>query len=260
MKTLFSTSGLETNDFFQFNQWTDINCPNHCHYTFEVVLVDSGTFVIEKEDVTYTLKKNDVMIIMPFEKHKFTTEEHSHISVLEMSTKQISNFDTMFRKKRLKDCCRSFSAEDFEKIFEHIHHAHNNVIEQNYVFFFLMSVFEKDNELVPYNQPEDVFGRAILYTSEHFDENICLKDVAEKINVSYVYLSRVFTKKLNIKFNDFLNSFRLNKALYMLKDQNLSVTEISYLCGWGSIRSFNRTFFEIMGCTPTQFREKNAIS
>lgn len=260
MQTLFFANGLKTDMFFEFNKWTDINCPKHCHYTFEVVFVDSGEFIIEKENVTYKLFKNDVMVIMPFEKHRFRTEKNSRISVLEMSTNIISNFDAVFRNRRLKNCCCNLSGEEIKDIYTHLDNAENNIIEMNYTFFSVMSIFMKENDLIDCKEPDAVFGRAILYTSNHFDENIRLKDVAKAINVNYVYLSRVFTKKLNIKFNDFLNSFRLNKALYMLKDQNLSVTEISYLCGWGSIRSFNRTFFEIMGCTPTQFREKNAIS
>lgn len=257
MQTLFFANGLKADMFFEFNKWTDINCPKHCHYTFEVVFVDSGEFIIEKEDVTYKLFKNDVMVIMPFEKHRFRTEKNSRISVLEMSTNIISNFDAVFRNRRLKICCCNLSGEEIKDIYTHLDNAENNIIEMNYTFFSVMSIFMKENDLIDYKEPDAVFGRAILYTSNHFDENICLKDVAKAINVNYVYLSRVFTKKLNIKFNDFLNSFRLNKAINLLKNPLLSVTEIGFLCGWGSIRSFNRTFLEIMGCTPTQFREKN---
>ena len=120
MQTLFFANGLKTDMFFEFNKWTDINCPKHCHYTFEVVFVDSGEFIIEKENVTYKLFKNDVMVIMPFEKHRFRTEKNSRISVLEMSTNIISNFDAVFRNRRLKNCCCNLSGEEIKDIYTHL--------------------------------------------------------------------------------------------------------------------------------------------
>lgn len=260
MNTQFTLNGLTSANFFQFNEWTDINCPSHCHRTFETVFVKSGNITVEKGDSIYTLSKNDAIAIMPFEKHKFVTESASRIAVFEISTELISNFDSLFKNKTLKQPMCRMSDRDIENVYDHLKYAYNNPVEMNCIFFGLMSVFLRSSELVTFHAPSDIFQKAILYANSHYDEDICLKDVAKALNVSPVYLSRMFAKKGQIKFSEFINSFRLQKAIAMITDQSLPISEIAYACGFGSIRNFNRVFLKMMRCTPGEYRQKSIMA
>ncbi|WP_370733789.1 helix-turn-helix domain-containing protein [Paenibacillus dakarensis] len=57
-------------------------------------------------------------------------------------------------------------------------------------------------------------------------------------------------------FRDYINRLRINKALWMLAESKLSILDISYECGFDSIRSFNRVFKQIMNTTPTEYKRK----
>lgn len=197
---------------------------------------------------------------MPFEKHRFITRTSSQIAVFEISTALISNFHSLFKNKTLKHPLCRLSDRDTENIYDHLKYAYNNPVELNCIFFEIMSVFLRSSELVSFRAPSDLFQKAILYANSHYDEDIRLKDVAEALNVSPVYLSRIFAKKAQIKFSEFINSFRLQKAITLITDTSSSVSEIAFTCGFGSIRNFNRVFSKMMRCTPCEYRQKSILA
>lgn len=257
MYTIFSNNFSLT---FEAVKWTDINCPAHCHHNFEAIFVTSGTIIIEKNDTPFILAKNDAIIVMPFEKHKFITQQHSEILVLEISPRLISNFDSLFKHNIPKNPVTNFTSNEISEIHKHIQLAQNNLIEINCLFFLIMSKLLRNNELVPFAGINGLLQEAMLYIGDHFTENLCLKDVAQALNVSYVYLSRLFSKNSTIKFNDLLNSFRIHKATSLLCNPEIPIIEISFSCGFGSLRNFNRVFLNVMQCTPSEFRKKSLIS
>lgn len=256
MQILFSLNGLECADFFEFNEWTDYSFPHHCHYAIEAIFVTEGSLTVEKENREYRLYPDDVLVIMPFEIHKFVSEEHSRIFVFQMSPNLISNFDSVFKGKTFENPVCRFPRDDIGNIYRHLKNTSCSQIELNYIFFATMVKFSDKSKLSPLPERNKLFEKVIMYTSLHFEENICLKDVAAVCNVSHVYLSRMFTKKANIPFDDFLNSFRLQKALSLLSNTALPISEICFDCGFGSLRNFNRVFFKTMLCTPSEFRKK----
>lgn len=257
MYSIFSNNGLASADFFKINEWTDIYCPAHCHCTVEIIIVTEGTVMIERDGISHTLQENDIIAIMPFETHKFVTVGSSKIVVWEMSTGNVSNFDEIFKNKTLKKPYRRFSSEQTADILELLKASERDPIAKNCVFFTVLRHIMKENELVPSSAPGETFQKVIIYTSAHFDESITLNDVAKALNVSYVYLSRLFTKKTNIKFNEFLNNYRIKKATQLLTDPSITISDVCYACGFGSLRNFNRVFSKMMSCTPTEFRKSH---
>lgn len=256
MHTIF-VSGRETPDSYRYNEWYGITCPFHCHSSFELVIVLSGKLQVEKEDKIYTLGKNDIIVIMPFENHKFDTADNSHIAILELSTDLISSFDTIFKNKMPENPCYRLNSNQLAIISNHLKNADNNpAIELNCIIFMIFSLILRNTTLIPYNEPNNNFKKAIIYTSMHYEENICLKDVATALNINHIYISRLFAKN-NINFSDFINSFRIRKATQLLKNSTCSISEICFNCGFGSIRNFNRVFLKFMNCTPSVFRQKN---
>jgi len=96
----------------------------------------------------------------------------------------------------------------------------------------------------------------IRYCSEHFKESISLDDVAEELHISKFHISHLMSSKLGIGFTEYLNNIRINHACDLLEDTNKKITEIAETSGFGSIRSFNRAFQEIMKSSPTAYRNQ----
>jgi AraC-like DNA-binding protein len=74
------------------------------------------------------------------------------------------------------------------------------------------------------------------------------------LHISKYYISHVMSQKLNIGFNDYVNSLRISSACRLLRKSDRSITEISELVGFNTLRTFNRAFFKQMGVTPSDYR------
>lgn len=97
------------------------------------------------------------------------------------------------------------------------------------------------------------------YIEKHYRERLSLEDVAQKFYISSSSLAHSFKKEMNIPFNAYVNSFRVNEVKKQLADTKLSISEIALNCGFGSIAQFNRVFRAETGITAGQYRRK-AIS
>lgn len=69
-------------------------------------------------------------------------------------------------------------------------------------------------------------------------------------------LSRAFTDSIGVRFTDFVNNVRIERSKTLLIGTKDTVIEIAFSCGFGSVRSFNRLFSAIVGCTPTDYRKR----
>lgn len=88
------------------------------------------------------------------------------------------------------------------------------------------------------------------------DEDISLPKVAEELKISPHQLSQILNEKLNQTFPQYVNSYRVNEAKkLMVEDSNRSILSIAFAVGFNSKASFNRSFKNISGFTPQEFRK-----
>ncbi len=82
---------------------------------------------------------------------------------------------------------------------------------------------------------------------------ISFGDAASFMGMSPSYFSRYFAKTTGITFSQQLNSVRTDNAVQLLRENDgKSMTEIADLCGFGTIRNFNRIFKEYTGFSPRE--------
>ena len=102
------------------------------------------------------------------------------------------------------------------------------------------------------NRTTEVFKRLLeeMNTNYRF---MTFEDAASFMSMSPAYFSRFFKKTTGITFSQQLNSVRTDAAIRLLKENDeKSMTEIADLCGFGSIRNFNRIFKALTGYTPRE--------
>ena len=91
------------------------------------------------------------------------------------------------------------------------------------------------------------------------DEELSLGMLAAKLNLNFNDLSAYLNNVYQKNFYSFINEFRVEYAKKQLLDTEKSVLEIGYLSGFKAKSSFNRVFKQIVGKTPTEYRESNSI-
>jgi two-component system response regulator YesN len=101
-----------------------------------------------------------------------------------------------------------------------------------------------------------VVRRARAYIYEHFSESdLTLEKAAESLQVSSVYLSRIFKQELGISFVSFITILRIKKASSLLNSTELSILEIAEEVGYDTQHYFSTSFKKLMGVSPNQYRK-----
>jgi two-component system response regulator YesN len=98
---------------------------------------------------------------------------------------------------------------------------------------------------------------AIDFIKAHFNEQITLEDVAHNAHLSVSRLSHVFKEQTGLTIIDYMTKVRVEYAKELLISTNKNCTEICFDTGYNNQSYFTRTFKEVSGVTPRQFREMN---
>ena len=95
------------------------------------------------------------------------------------------------------------------------------------------------------------------YIDSHYHTDISRESVAETFNISPGYLSRLFSKESDVKFNEYLKLARISRSKTLLTNTNLKINEVSEKCGFTDTNYFCKVFRDINDCTPLEYRRKN---
>ncbi|MBZ0167289.1 MAG: AraC family transcriptional regulator [Candidatus Omnitrophica bacterium] len=105
----------------------------------------------------------------------------------------------------------------------------------------------------------ELLNRAVRYIKQNYHCNdLTLKEVSTNNGISYHYLSRIFKKELDTTFAQFRNQVRMEAAKKMLKNRSLSISQISYACGFDDPAYFCKVFKNSLGASPTNYRVQEA--
>jgi len=96
-----------------------------------------------------------------------------------------------------------------------------------------------------------------LYVQENFHSPISRESVAEHFGLAPNHVSRVFRKEGFMKFNDYLNLVRVNRAKFMLQNYSMTLKEIASGCCYSDAAYFCRVFKKVCKVTPTEYRANN---
>jgi AraC-like DNA-binding protein len=89
------------------------------------------------------------------------------------------------------------------------------------------------------------------------DPSLTIQELANQIDIPVRDLSVLINHQMDQHFFDFVNEYRIQKAMNILKDQSksqLTVLEILYEVGFNSKSSFNTSFKKYTNLTPTAYR------
>ena len=100
---------------------------------------------------------------------------------------------------------------------------------------------------------DHIINKAIEYINQNFQKQLSRDEVASALYLSPAYFGRIFKKKLGCTFSQYLTQVRMEAAVALLKS-NHSVQEIAQLVGYNNIRHFTRTFKQMYGCPPREYR------
>lgn len=89
----------------------------------------------------------------------------------------------------------------------------------------------------------------------YLNPKLHITDVASAISTNRTYLSDYLNKHLDTTFYDYVNTFRVEMACELLVTKKKQTLEqIAEECGFNSLSTFNRSFYKIKRCNPSDYR------
>jgi len=96
--------------------------------------------------------------------------------------------------------------------------------------------------------------------AEPSDRALTVRELAERLHISPCYFCKLFRKQTGLTFTEYRTRVRVETAKQLLLDPNRRVSEAAYESGFDSIPYFNRAFRRHVGCSPSEFRARQARS
>lgn len=93
-----------------------------------------------------------------------------------------------------------------------------------------------------------------VFVTCNASRNISLDDVVRHVGMNKSAFCAFFKQSIGTTFITYLNKHRIELACQLLKQENISISEICYHVGFTDIPYFNRVFKKYKGCSPSQYR------
>ena len=93
----------------------------------------------------------------------------------------------------------------------------------------------------------------LSYVEEHYRDGE-LSELAGLLHCDFYWLSREIKKITGRNYTDLVQEKRLNQAIYLLENTNMSVMEIGMSVGYENVSYFHRIFQRRFGVTPRRYR------
>lgn len=138
-----------------------------------------------------------------------------------------------------------------EKLFSSI-----PILESYACQFEYTNSIKEDNQTVPYKIRQYIMDN---YTRD----DLTIDELCKYLNYSRTYIMKTFKDEFGISIVKFTNNVRIQKAALLLNTTNMTIKQISDICGYNNVSYFCRVFKNILGYNPSQLRvesEKQASS
>lgn len=128
--------------------------------------------------------------------------------------------------------------------------------ELNEVFFSLFDDIQTKLSMKRSTKQGDLIRKINeLIHKEYANPNLSLNWIADELDMSSIYLSRVYKQQTLAAIVDVINNVRLERAKEYLESTDCSIVDIAVKSGYTSSSYFHRMFKKSFGVTPTDYRK-----
>lgn len=237
--------------------------PAHLHRHVEFVLLLESTATAYAGTERCVLHAGDAFIAFPNQVHRYDPPREGERSIIIIMDPDVvpdlsSSFFEMLPESA---CIRHFLGDETLAICTRLMALREvrTPIEETERRALLTALFARAFAAchpTARGSASDAMSAIVTYCARHYTEDLSLASLEEALHISRYYISHMFTQRLGIGFNEYVNSLRVSHACRYLAREERSVTEISTMVGFSGPRTFNRAFTRCMGMTPSEYRRQ----
>jgi AraC-like DNA-binding protein/quercetin dioxygenase-like cupin family protein len=198
-------------------------------------------------------------VVVQFKKDVFAPSllqrpEMKLINVLLDKSRYGISFGQTTKEKVTKKLLRLLKLQPFDRFLELIHILQVLAGTEDYILLNAQVTLPTTIRKV-HIRLQNIFN----YVEQNYQEEINIKKVADIAHLTVPAFCNYFKKIMTITFTDFMNQFRIEKACILLQ-QEKSVGEVCFECGFNNVPYFNKVFKNIIKKTPSEFKKTNSMA
>ena len=237
----------------------------HEHLEFLYVTRGTGTFIVNGEKIS--VLPSDLVIAEPNSPHVLLSDSGIDYECLLIRT-DLFNSDELEEMHFLSHIRADMAVSKlFAKIKDEFSIGGNMSNMRKKALAYSLIVHLIRTHVAPLRTEEYKESRLLTlsriniieqYISENYKGKITVSDLAKLLYVSESHFCRFFKKAIGISAIEYLNVFRIGKSEQLLRETDLSITEVASLSGFENSNYFSRIFRRIMKQTPSEYRASKA--
>lgn len=239
---------------------------------FELTVVTEGAGTVTTNGVPTEVKNGDIYLSMPCDIHKIESDGENPLKY-DFWAFRVKDNEFKGEIDRIAEEYRSPEMRLFQD--EHIRRLIATAIAEfvapnmysdgllNSVFRQILIYLIRDFQKTPHKKyPDNATSAEILcfklmnYIDTHIYTMKNLSELCGVTDYSYGYLSALFKKTTSVTLYDYYNKKRADAACLLLKENKLTVTEISETLGYSSLYAFSKAFRNQFDVSPKLYRKR----
>ena len=249
----------------RLSRLASINCPHHVHTDpeVEIIIILNGNADCTICSKKFHIKSGDIIFVSQYQPHGYYNSKDIDALVLVVKYSSIPKLLSFFSTHIIITPILEnlYNKSNFKQFTEcMLHDFENNSDEQIINEYMTLFVFKLINYLDSKNRFQNIKSTFLMkaqeYCKSNYGQDLTISDIAKAININPNYLSYSFSKYFGMTIMQYVNSYRISDACQKLERTNIPISEIALLCGFQSIRTFNREFKENMQISPSLYRKQ----
>jgi len=264
----FISANLSVADFIGISSSASINSPIGCIFQESDIAMYTEQFNPQKNRIKeYKMAGLDEKISVLLSAIENAINGHNQDQIY-------SNINVLCKECKSRDLLVDQISDIYNKIVTYFYkyYPEKTVTDEleflNY--YQILSIYSSIDQL--FEIPKNIFEKLngdygvvsyyiVKKVQEHIKENfmddILLGSLAKKFNISMGYLSALIKKETGRTYTELITQKRINLAKELLRDPNLSVSEIVQRVGYNDYFYFNKLFKKYVGVTPSKYRKQS---
>lgn len=103
---------------------------------------------------------------------------------------------------------------------------------------------------------DNIVKQMLEFIFQNYQKKIVIQDVVNCLNYSETFLNKKFKKFMGITFIEYLNRYRIQKAMKLLREDRESIQDVAWKCGIGEYKYFQTVFKKYIGCSPKEYLDE----
>ena len=249
--------------------------PIHWHTPMEIIMPLEGSYTVQIGDNMVQLNKSDIIFIASGVTHRLIAPDTGKRLIIQIEWSAVSKIRELNSILTLISPAITLTPESSGNIHSNIYkmlldiadeYQHDSFLSEAVIYSKMLEVLvligrhhtaSSCNFNVGRQKQHDYLERFLSiceYIDAHCTEDLTLDEIAKIAGFSKYHFSRLFKQFTNNTFYKYLNQKRIELALILLADPEISVTETAIQSGFTNPSTFIRVFKAEKGCTPTEFR------